>query len=81
MKDVNGKEAQLGNDRINSAVRKAPGIFEPEDIIPQFLPGDRFGELMKDRIEIVQISADISGIRNDGVIGETAKGDHLPEMF
>ena len=42
MKDIEGKKAQLGDNTVDCAIGKIPGILEPPDETAQFLPGNLF---------------------------------------
>lgn len=80
MQDIQGKEAELGNAVVDGAVRKAFVFLNPADKTPQFVPGNVFGPLMQDVGEILEISADVGGIRFHGMFRKAAEGDHLPEL-
>lgn len=72
VKDIDGKKAELRNTVINGSVRKILFFLQPADKTTQFRPGNIFRHLVQDIGKIVQISADISRIRYDGMVSKTA---------
>jgi hypothetical protein len=59
VEDIQGKETQLRDTGIYSAVRKAACLLEPGDEIPQFLPGYFLRRSMNDIRKILKICRDI----------------------
>ena len=66
---------------VYGTVREGTVFLEPADILPEFLPGDIFGLSAQNRLQIIQIRTDVSGIRFYRMASKTAKGDHLPVSF
>lgn len=78
---IHGKEAELRNTGIDCAVRKRTFLLQPADIIPEIIPGDVLWLFQKNRLQILQIRTDVSGIRFYGMVSKTAERDHLPISF
>ena len=72
VKNIDGKKAELRNTVINGSVRKILFFLQPADKTTQFRPGNIFRHLVQDIGKIVQIRADISRIRYDGMVRKTA---------
>src|SRR5699024_11934479 len=66
---------------IDCAVRKRTFLLQPADIIPEIIPGDVLWLFQKNRLQILQIRTDVSGIRFYGMVSKTAERDHLPISF
>lgn len=81
MQNIYGKETELGNAMVYGTVREGAVFLEPADILPEFLPGDIFRLPAQNRLQIIQIRTDVSGIRFFRMVSKTAKGDHLPVNF
>lgn len=63
MQNIYGKETELGNAMVYGTVREGAVFLEPADILPEFLPGDIFRLPAQNRLQIIQIRTDVSGIR------------------
>jgi len=81
VKDIYGKETQLGNTVVHGAVRKILLLLEPADKVTQFIPGNILGHFLEDVGKIVQINPDVGRIRCYRMVSKTTKGDHLPELY
>ena len=81
VQDVHGEETELGNTVIDGAVRKGTVFLKPTDKTAKLIPGDVIGLFVKDRLQIIEIRTDVSGIRFYSVVSKTAEGDHLPVSF
>ncbi len=68
VKDIDGKETELGNGKVDGMVSKTPFFLDPLDVITKFLPGDIFGIFMKDRLEIVELRTDIGTVTYEGMV-------------
>ena len=78
MQDIHGEEAELGNGTVEGAVGKAAGFLEPADVGAQFAPGNIFGGLMEEGIQVSEIRADVGAVTRKGMAGKATEGDHLP---
>ena len=81
MKDIKGKETQLGDDAVDGAVCQRTFLLKPLDKGPHLLPGNIFRTFAEDALKIVEISTDISTVPLQGMAGKAAQGDHLPVRF
>lgn len=81
VQDINVEESELRDTGIDGTVRESTGILKPEDKIPHMLPGSIIGRNAGNIRKILQISRNISGIRNNGMVGKTTKGKHFPERI
>ena len=81
VKNKYGEETQLGDTAIYRPVRKRSFFLDPEDEISHFLPGYIFRRSMNDIGKILKVCRDICRIRNNGMVGKTAKGEHLPKRI
>lgn len=78
VEDIQGEKAQLCNGGVDGPVRKGAGPLEMGNVVPQLLPGDLFRPLAKEGVKIFKIGADVGAVGAHRVVGQPAKGDHLP---
>ena len=77
MKDIEGKKAQLGDNTVDCAIGKIPGILEPPDETAQFLPGNLFRGFMENAGKIIQIEPYIGAVACKCMVLETTQGEKL----
>lgn len=81
MKNIQRKEAELGNTEVDRTAREIFSFWSQRIKSRSPPPGNILGKFVKDVREVGQISLDVSGIRPDCVVSEATEGDHLPELF
>lgn len=48
-------------------------MLEPSDEAAEFLPGNIFGLLMEDALEVIKIGTDVGTVAVEGMVRKTAK--------
>ena len=77
MEDVDREEPELGDRVVHGPVGKTAFLLEHRDELAHIIPAGSFRRFPRNRVQVVEISGNIGGIRLDGVVGETAESDHL----
>ena len=81
MENKHGKETQLGDTGVYGTVGEGTLLLQPADILPEFLPGNVFWLFAEDSLKVIQIRADVSGIRFYSMVSKTPERKHLPVNF
>lgn len=61
--------------------RKVSGFLELSYVITELIPGNIFRVFVKELRKIIQISPYVGTVACEGMVSETAQGDHLPERM
>lgn len=70
------EELEVRDNHVDGAVREGAGILYKVKEIPHVLPGSLSGR-NGNRVKVIKIRPDISGVGTDGVIGKSLSVKHL----
>lgn len=56
-------------------------MLKPSDVVPKLIPGNIFGRLMKDVVQVNKIGTDVGAVIFKGMVSKATEGNHFPERI